>query len=358
MKTLIQTVLSGYVLNCSEEQFDTNNCSLQCIDESSAVVKLDLNNLEAYSLFPGKVVGMQGTFMGSLFVPDKIFEPKEPPLASFERQSGTDFLNVWCACGPFTSSTTLSYEQLYDFIELVNKEKPDVLILIGPFIDRTSSVVRSSKCCITYDELMETLLGKIDDALSGSDVQVLIIPNGKKDAALRPSFPTPAFRFLRHQKQLSKKSMIFLPDPAIVRIAGVEFAITASEIIQHLGKNEIGRLDGSENHDRMSRLVRDLFRQRSLYPLYPASDDITYKLRESVERASLLTIPHVIILPSMLTPTVKIVAGSVYVNINALVRGNNSTFMKLKIDFNEIDAKTDNSHTSIADFCEVKIVRL
>lgn len=53
---------------------------------------------------------------------------------------------------------------------------------------------------------------------------------------------------------------MLLPDPAIIRIAGVEFAITASEIIQHLGKDEISRLDNCEDKDRISRLVRDLFR--------------------------------------------------------------------------------------------------
>lgn len=53
---------------------------------------------------------------------------------------------------------------------------------------------------------------------------------------------------------------MLLPDPATVRIAGVQFAITASEIIQHLGRDEIGRFDNCEDQDRMSRLVQDLFR--------------------------------------------------------------------------------------------------
>lgn len=42
----------------------------------------------------------------------------------------SDVLHVWCACGPFTSSKTLSYEQLCDLIELVRKERPNILILV------------------------------------------------------------------------------------------------------------------------------------------------------------------------------------------------------------------------------------
>uniref|UniRef100_A0A0R3RYD7 DNA polymerase alpha subunit B n=1 Tax=Elaeophora elaphi TaxID=1147741 RepID=A0A0R3RYD7_9BILA len=356
--SLIRNVYSGFIVNNTEDPLDVSNCSLQCIDQNASVINLDLSNLNTYSLFPGKIVTLCGSFAGDVFVPDEIFEPKEPSTAPLRKQRDVDLLHVWCACGPFSSSKTLSYEQLCDFIKLVRKERPNVLILIGPFIDRTSAAVRSPQCCYTYDNLMDMLLAKIDDALSGTDIQVLIVPNGRKDAALRPSFPTPPFRSLKQRKQQLSKNIVFLPDPATFRIAGIEFVVTASEIIQHLGREEIGRLNNSEEQDRMSRLVRDLFRQRSLYPLYPAADDITYRLREAVERTSLPVIPHVIILPSVLAPTIKVVANSVFVNTNVLVRGSSGTFMKLKIDLKEIDERKENSHTSVADFCEAEIVRL
>ncbi|KAK6102034.1 DNA polymerase alpha/epsilon subunit B family protein [Brugia pahangi] len=384
--SLIRNIYSGFIVNTTEDPLDASNCSLQCIDQNAAVINLDLSNLKAYSLFSGKlwdkfilfhyqlytflvhlivsyflllrIVSLHGAFVGDNFFPDEIFEPKEPSIASLNKQSNIDLLHVWCACGPFTSSKTLSYEQLCDLMELVKKERPNILILIGPFIDRTSPVVKSPQCCYTYEDLMNMLLAKIDEVLLGTDVQVLIVPNGKKDAAIRPSFPTPPFRSLKQRKQQLSKNILLLPDPAIVRIAGIEFAVTASEIIQHLGRDEIGHSDSCEDHDRMSRLVRDLFRQRSLYPLYPAAHDITYRLRQAIERTSLSAIPHVTIMPSVLAPTVKVVAGSVFVNTNALVRGSSGTFMKLKIDLKQIDLTKENSQTSVADFCEVQIVQL
>lgn len=113
-----------------------------------------------------------------------------------ESKDFSDLLHVWCACGPFSSSKTLSYEQLCDLIELVKKERPHILILvsakhfsvtekccaflrvvklqIGPFIDRTSPVVKSPQCCYTYDDLMGILLAKIDEALSGFVVRVYL----------------------------------------------------------------------------------------------------------------------------------------------------------------------------------------
>ncbi|KAM3723083.1 DNA polymerase alpha subunit [Dirofilaria immitis] len=356
--SLMRTLYLGFIVNNTEDPLDISNCSLQCIDQNATLINLDLSNLKAYSLFPGKIVAFRGVFVSDTFVPNEIFEPKEPPIAPLNKQQDIDLLHIWCACGPFSSSKTLSYEQLYDLIELVKEERPNILILIGPFIDRTSPVVRSPQCCYTYEDLMDVLLAKIDNALSGTDVQVLIVPNGKKDAALRPSFPTPPFRSFKQRKQQLSKNIILLPDPATVRIAGIEFAVTASEIIQHLGRDEIGHLNSCEDEDRMSRLVRNLFRQRSLYPLYPAAHDLTYRLREAVERTFLPAIPHIIILPSVLAPTVKIVADSMFVNTNALVRGSGGTFMKLKIDLRQLNVEEDNSHISVADFCEVQIVRL
>ncbi|EFO26626.2 DNA polymerase alpha subunit B family protein [Loa loa] len=351
--SFIRNVYSGFIVNNTEDPLDASNCSLQCVDQSAAVINLDLSNLKTYSLFPGKIVAFRGAFAGDIFVPDEIFEPKEPSAAPFNKQAEIDLLHVWCACGPFSSSKTLSYEQLCDLIELVRKERPNILILIGPFIDRTSPVVKSPQCCYTYDDVMEMLLTKIGEALLGINSS-----KWKKDAALRPSFPTPPFRSFKQRKQQLGKNIVLLPDPAIVRIAGIEFAITASEIIQHLGRDEIGHFDSHEDQDRISRLVRDLFRQRSLYPLYPAAEDVTYRLREAVERTSLSVIPHIIILPSILAPTVKVVANSVFVNTNALVRGSSGTFMKLKVDLREIDGRKENSLISVADFCEVQIVRL
>ncbi|MCP9258223.1 DNA polymerase alpha subunit B [Dirofilaria immitis] len=229
--SLMRTLYLGFIVNNTEDPLDISNCSLQCIDQNATLINLDLSNLKAYSLFPGKIVAFRGVFVSDTFVPNEIFEPKEPPIAPLNKQQDIDLLHIWCACGPFSSSKTLSYEQLYDLIELVKEERPNILILIGPFIDRTSPVVRSPQCCYTYEDLMDVLLAKIDNALSGTNSS-----KWKKDAALRPSFPTPPFRSFKQRKQQLSKNIILLPDPATVRIAGIEFAVTASEIIQHLGE--------------------------------------------------------------------------------------------------------------------------
>ena len=37
--------------------------------------------------------------------------------------------------GPFTTADNLSYQPLEDLLRIALKSKPDVLILVGPFVD-------------------------------------------------------------------------------------------------------------------------------------------------------------------------------------------------------------------------------
>ena len=45
-------------------------------------------------------------------------------------------INIIVASGPFTLNTgATSYDPLYDLLDVVSREKPDVLLLLGPFVD-------------------------------------------------------------------------------------------------------------------------------------------------------------------------------------------------------------------------------
>ena len=51
-------------------------------------------------------------------------------------------LSVVVACGPFTTADNLEYEPLEELLGNVASEKPDVLILVGPFVDASHPLLQ------------------------------------------------------------------------------------------------------------------------------------------------------------------------------------------------------------------------
>lgn len=58
----------------------------------------------------------------------------------------------------------------------------------------------------------------------------------------------------------SLQNILFGADPSQISIAGVQFALTNSEIMQVMGREEIHRSPTAENEDRMARIASHLVR--------------------------------------------------------------------------------------------------
>ena len=44
-------------------------------------------------------------------------------------------MHIMVACGPFTTDNSLSYQGLKDLLDVVKRDKPHGLILMGPFVE-------------------------------------------------------------------------------------------------------------------------------------------------------------------------------------------------------------------------------
>lgn len=56
------------------------------------------------------------------------------------------------ASGPFTTSDSLSYQGLKDIIDQAKFDRPQLLILLGPFLDFTNKEIEAGH--IFYDDAM------------------------------------------------------------------------------------------------------------------------------------------------------------------------------------------------------------
>ena len=122
-------------------------------DSAGRRVHLDLSEVPAYSLFPGQIVLVEGVnSSGRKMVAKRIVEGIPRPsltspatkLLEYHHSNlyqGGSALSVVTAAGPFTTSDNLNYQPLQDLLIKVLETKPDVLILVGPFVDITQPLL-------------------------------------------------------------------------------------------------------------------------------------------------------------------------------------------------------------------------
>jgi len=99
-------------------------------------------------------------------------------------------LHMMVAAGPFTQANDLLYEPLLDLLDLCKRDKPHVLILMGPFLDTKSVNLQDGDICypsddpkslnyLDYEDLMRTLMKVVQTELQRQNTQVVLIPSAR-----------------------------------------------------------------------------------------------------------------------------------------------------------------------------------
>jgi DNA polymerase alpha subunit B len=60
------------------------------------------------------------------------------------------------AVGPFTTSEDLDFEPLAELLSTCRSSRPDVLLLVGPFIDVEHPEIASGAVDATFEDLFQT----------------------------------------------------------------------------------------------------------------------------------------------------------------------------------------------------------
>ncbi|VDO04943.1 unnamed protein product [Haemonchus placei] len=265
------------------------SASLLMNDEAGTVIKLDLSRLPEVTIYPGQVKTLELSCIFSCTL----------AAGTFEEDSQN--FRMWCASGPFTTTDNCSYEPLCDLLDMVAKEQPHVLILMGPLVESKNAFMQRPEFPETYESVMNQLMRNIAKSLEGCRTEVIVQPAPFRDACCQPVFPTPPFLF-------SSERLHCVSDPCIARLNGIEVAFTSSEVVMHLSKTEWHSSPEQENRDRITRLNSHILEQRSLYPLLPPA--IPSSIEELMKICNLRAAPHVIINSSVLAASIKVGNGS------------------------------------------------
>lgn len=304
-------------------------------------VKLELDaKIPSFSFFPGQIVALRGVCpSGHTFHVREVYTSAKPPLvtvplsrASRQEAGQTKPLSMMTAAGPFSTLDDLEYEPLEDLLANVVEAKPDVLILMGPFVDAKHPHVASGKCKktlesgetlhLTFKDVMEFVLQRIASVLDECPTRVVIVP-ALDDITHDVAYPQPPLpRALLADVELADPGqIIFAPNPCVLQVNQYTVAVNTQDTILHLAQEDVAKVDKTApKRKRIQRLAEHMLQQRSFYPMFPPGQGAELELTQR-HNISLNVQPDFLLVTSKLMHFAHDLEGTLCVNPGKLTRG-------------------------------------
>lgn len=250
------------------------------------------------------------------------------------------------AGGPFTPESDLSFSALHSLLSTAATQRPDVLILTGPFLDLEHPLLASGDFeghlppdtkldpdTATLTDVFRVLVAAPIQRLvqTHPTITIILVPSLRDAISKHVSFPQD--RLPRAPLGLPKQCQI-VTNPITLSINEVVFGISSQDILSELRRENVfapGKSGAGFSDDLLARMSAHLIDQRHFFPVFPAqgresalklapipgevpapgqderlpvgaSLDVSY-----LKLAEWLTVrPDVLVLPSTLTPFAKV----------------------------------------------------
>ncbi|NP_955875.2 DNA polymerase alpha subunit B [Danio rerio] len=290
-------------------------------EQGGRQVPVDLSELKEFSLFPGQVVVMEGMNpSGEKLVATKLYEGIPLPFycpseVKQEMDEVCEPVMVMIACGPYTPSESLTYDPLLDLITIINKDRPDVCILFGPFVDSKHEQIEKNQVTETFETIFKRCMDSIVEGTKGTACKLVFVPS-QRDVHHHYIYPQPPFNLTISKEDTARVTLA--PDPCTLLIGNVTFGLTSTDILFHMGAEEISSGTGTE---RFSRIMKHMLTQRSYYPLYPPAEEVNMDYDKFQQFSQMSLTPDILVAPSELRYFIKDVIGCVCVNPGRLTKG-------------------------------------
>ncbi|KAH0564875.1 hypothetical protein GP486_001732 [Trichoglossum hirsutum] len=331
-------------------------------------VPLKVDSLPSFTFFPGQIVALRGVnASGEYFSVKEILNlpllPQAATLPSaldqFNRglHGGPDVmeedqprpLNILLSAGPYTTDENLLFEPFHELCRQASTTYPDVVILVGPFLDIEHPLIASgdfdfpdsdtASLSSVFRALISAPLKKL--ASDVPNIIIILIPSVRDAISKHVAFP---------QERIPKKDLDLpkqvrcLSNPVTVSLNEIMVGISAQDILYELRREEVTWAPKETNP--MARQPRHVIEQRHFFPLFPpvARGLLPKTGTESLATGAMLdtsylklgewlnTRPDVLITPSALAPFAKIVESVVVINPGPLSkRKGPGTYAKLTV---------------------------
>lgn len=342
-------------------------------------IRLNLENIPELSLFNGQLVGVRGkNANGEFFLVNELLELPYPDapvstendILEYQQIIGSDLSKTIVTAGPYIPDNELDFSHLQRFVDKVNNDiKPHIIIMFGPFIDVTNSLIMEGNIPNfpflkqqprTLDELfaklMLPILKKIDPR-----IQVILIPSTRDALSNHASYPQNSLD--RKALNLPKNFKCFT-NPCTFQLNETYVGCSNVDIFKDM--KEVIKGDDTSIRNRFDRIGDNLLQQRRYYPVFPGSirkvvmpdkdkDQKVYKHLSGADiDVSYLGLtefvgnfaPDIIIIPSDMQPFAKIIRNVIFINPGRFVKmkGTSGTHAQISITPAKLD---DNSLSKV-----------
>ncbi|KAK9188746.1 hypothetical protein WN944_020151 [Citrus x changshan-huyou] len=270
-------------------------------------VRLDLHKLGEFSLFPGQVVGIEGSNpSGHCLIASKLVDQIPLPVdavvdvhpsmkQALDQEihstvviSRPEEISMIIAAGPFTTTDNLYFEPLKELISYAKRKQPQLLILLGPFVDSEHPQIKKGTTDSSFDEIFHLeILRRLQDYVEymGSEVRAILVPS-IRDANHDFVLPQPPFDI---QPPHIIHQITSLTNPGTFEANQIKVGCCTVDVLKQLSGEEMSRCskDGTSN-DRMEGIPLD------------------FSLAQ--EALTISTIPDIIILPSDMKYFIKVLS--------------------------------------------------
>ncbi|CAM9546649.1 unnamed protein product [Chrysoparadoxa australica] len=351
---------------CEADQGRLNNMSV-LLEGSRAGsggqrVHLSLQAVRDFALFPGQVVAVQGMNSGGTrLVARSLIEgvprpfPASSPVELMRYNHGPSHcggkpLSVIVAAGPFTTRDNLEYLPLNDLLVVAKKTKPDVVILVGPFVDDMHPEVAKCNASakdgsgeavpLDFESLFFLRIGsKLEQLLADEpelSTQFILVPS-THDAFHDYVYPQPPFsdrvkEGVEMKLPGAEEDPVFvlgLPEskkvhcvsnPSMIKINEVTLGVTSTDVLFDINQDEISI---PSSGGRLIRLTEHLLKQQSFYPLFPPPSNSSPQLDLChAEKWHMPCTPDILLVPSRLQFFARNIKGCLCINPGQLAKGN------------------------------------
>lgn len=322
----------GMIVNISQSRLCKDTVYIMnCIDSSNSVlVRLNLEYLQGYSVYPGQVVAVRGrNSAGNELVVEEI---ECMPLLDINNTDSSSFRHIYArrpleiitAAGPFSDG-----EQGFAALETLLEKTPDVLILHGPFA--LSSTDAGEKDPVAA--LRQDVLPRIEAWLRRSATsRAILVPSLDDGVSLRvqPQIPYTL-------DGMDSSRALFLSNPSMFFINELLFATSSADLLLPLISEECflsskSAVSGSTGllfaGDRIDRICRHLVFQRTLLPVFPAMHPV------SLADPSVFDMdisPDVLVVSSKVRSFVKEITPTTVVNHGVQHRVENKVYARILV---------------------------